>query len=181
MRPVLFTVLLLTTGPALAQPTAEVDQKAPEFTVTSAAGDEITFPREQTGVDIYLFWATWCPFCKAFMPHLQSIEEEYGDQVTVFAFQIRDDEDGAVFLERYGFDFELVPDADDLMPLFEVKSTPGLFLVDRYGIVRLNLYALTGLDIPAAENMKRSQIAARAGPWWAAKIRQALDAILAEQ
>lgn len=27
------------------------------------------------------FWATWCPPCKASMPHLSQLQEEYGDQV----------------------------------------------------------------------------------------------------
>ncbi len=37
-----------------------------------------SLPSMQAGVDIYLFWASWCPYCKALMPHLQSIQVEYG-------------------------------------------------------------------------------------------------------
>jgi hypothetical protein len=32
-----------------------------------------------------LFWATWCPYCKALMPHVQSNLDEYGKQVRVVA------------------------------------------------------------------------------------------------
>src|SRR3546814_9228256 len=28
---------------------------------------------------VVLFWATWCPYCKALMPHLQSMLDEYGN------------------------------------------------------------------------------------------------------
>ncbi len=155
--------------------------RAPEFKAVTAAGEEFTFPRAQTGVDLYFFWASWCPFCKAFMPHLQSIEEEYGDQVRIFAFQILDEEDGAEYLDRYGYTFDLIPDSDHVMSAYGVKGTPGLFMVDRHGNIRLNLRELQGITIEGAENMKRFQKAARLGPWWAARIRLRLDEVLAEQ
>lgn len=154
--------------------------KAPPFVIKDDHGQEISFPREQQGVDIYFFWASWCPYCKALMPHLQSMLEEYGDQVQVYAFNIRDDEDPVAYLGKYGFDFHLIPQADELMSLYGVKGTPGVFLVDGDGNVHLNLYELPEAP-PGNESesdLKHFQRAARKAPWWAAQIRQSIDAML---
>jgi len=49
------------------------------------------------------------------MPHLQSIQIEYGDDVRVYALQIRDDEDPVAFMEEHGYNFILLPSADAVM------------------------------------------------------------------
>ena len=151
---------------------------APAFTLDNSAGQPITFPREHDGVDIYFFWASWCPYCKALMPHLQSIIDEYGDNIEVFAFNIRDDVDPELFLAKSGYDFMLMPEADELMPLYGVKGTPGVFLVDGSGQIRLNLYSLVYPKLNMGEDLKNSQKAARMAPWWAAQIREQIDQIL---
>jgi len=156
------------------------DISAPAFTLADAAGNEVSLPSKQAGVDIYLFWASWCPYCKALMPHLQSIQIEYGDDVRIYALQIRDDEDGQAFLQEHGYDFVLLPDADPVMGLYGVRSTPGVFLVDRQGNVRFNLYKIMfsgGTGFGALSNRQKSS---RIGPYWAAEIRRVIDQILAE-
>jgi len=153
-------------------------EPAPALALTDDTGTVVNLPRSHNGVDVYFFWASWCPYCKALMPHLQSINEEYGDRVTIFALQIRDDEDPRAFLDRYGYDFVLLPDADAAMEPYGVKGTPGVFLVDGSGNIRFNLYDLRSDDDAAYQALNHSGKAARRAPWWAARIRQATDEIL---
>ena len=119
-----------------------IDTPAPAFSISDAEGTEHKFPGNHEGVEIYLFWATWCPYCKALMPHLQSIQIEYGDAVRIYALHIRDDEDPGAFLDKQGYDFILLPSADPVMKPYGVVASPALFLVDRKGNIRLNLYEL---------------------------------------
>lgn len=156
------------------------DISAPPFTLADAAGNEVSLPSMQAGVDIYLFWASWCPYCKALMPHLQSIQIEYGDNVRIYALQIRDDEDGLAFLQEHGYDFTLLPDADPVMGPYGVRSTPGVFLVDRHGKIRFNLYEVLFKPSADFKQMGNRQKSSRFGPYWAAEIRRAIDQILAE-
>ena len=153
-------------------------KSAPEFTIADEHGVSVTLPREHDGVDIYLFWASWCPYCKALMPHLQSIRDEYGEDVRIYALNIRDDNDPRVFLDGLGYDFILLPEADDVMEAYGVKGTPGLFLVDGKGNIRFNLYEMIFRDDAAYESLNNRQKASRRAPAWAAGIRQSIDQIL---
>lgn len=154
---------------------------APEITVTTADGETIQLPRSQDGVDIYLFWATWCPYCKRFMPHLQSIEDEYGDRVRIFAFNFRDDGDPAAYIEERGFEFTLVPEGGSAAESYGMHGTPGLVLVDGDGTIRFNLYDLQKPAGRLMEDLDHGQRAERLAPWWAAKVRQKIDAILSDR
>jgi thiol-disulfide isomerase/thioredoxin len=174
MRLMLLTVLLAgVMTSAIADSTS-----APAFKIRDTLGHEIDFPRQQSGVDIYFFWASWCPYCKALMPHLQSIVEEYGDSVRVYAFNIRDDVDPRELMEKAAYDFIVIPQADSLMELYGVKGTPGLFLVDEKGEIQLNLYRLVHQDELNFDELRNSQKAARLAPWWASEIRKKLDTML---
>jgi len=156
------------------------DIPAPPFTLADAAGNDVTLPSKQAGVDIYLFWASWCPYCKALMPHLQSMQIEYGDDIRIYALQIRDDEDGVAFMQEHGYDFILLPDADPVMGRYGVRSTPGVFLVDHNGNIRFNLYEVLFKPSTEFKQMGNRQKSGRVGPYWAAEIRRAIDQILAE-
>ncbi len=151
---------------------------APAFNITDSTGTELSFPRKREGVDIYLFWATWCPYCKALMPHVQSIQLEYGEDVRVYAFHVKDDEDPVAFLAKQGYNFTLLPSADFVMERFGVKGTPGVFLVDSEGNIRFNLYDVI-FEVPGVSKSSSHQFkAVRKAPYWAARMRQKIDEIL---
>ena len=62
---------------------------APDWTLLSADGRTTRLSEEVRQQPVVLFfWATWCPYCKALMPHLQSIRLEYGDQVKVLKMNV---------------------------------------------------------------------------------------------
>jgi len=57
-------------------------QPAPDWTLTSSEGDATRLSAEVRQQPVVLFfWATWCPYCKALLPHLQSIRLEHGVEV----------------------------------------------------------------------------------------------------
>jgi len=164
---------------ALVAPQAFADEiPAPSFTLADAAGNDVTLPGKQAGVEMYLFWASWCPYCKALMPHLQSIQIEYGDDVRIYALNIRDDEDPVAFMQEHGYDFVLLPNADPVMALYGVRSTPGVFLVDQGGNIRFNLYEMLFDDSAEFQALGNRQKSNQRAPYWAAEIRRVIDQIL---
>lgn len=158
--------------------TAQEARPGDSFTLANAEGEELTLPDHQEGVGVYLFWASWCPYCRALMPHLQSIVDEYGEQITVYALNFRDQRDAAGYMDENGFDFVLLPDADGVAKQWGMHGTPGLVIVDRAGEVRFNLYEVLTENPPGYEDMSHSQRAQRRGPFWAARIRETLDEVL---
>jgi cytochrome c biogenesis protein CcmG/thiol:disulfide interchange protein DsbE len=176
---VFVSTLLVLAGPA----SADEPGLAPDFTLESISGDSITLS-EVTAEQpvILLFWATWCPYCKALMPHIQSIRLEQGDEVRVLAVHFRDDKgDPAAFIRNAGYDFTVLRDGNDVAKLYNVWGTPGLLLIDRDRAIRFNLYELPRPDFPKDESdLSHPQKAAYRAPYWAAEIRKSLDVILSD-
>lgn len=160
--------------------TAAVDYPpAPAFSLRNSDGAEISFPRADGSTDIYFFWATWCPYCKQLMPHLQSIVDEYDGRVTVTAINIRENGKPQVYLDNNGYGFELFPEGDAVAALYGIKGTPGLIVVDDEGRLRFDMNDLLAPSNKALEGLKHGQRARRIAPWWAAQLRLALDEIAA--
>jgi cytochrome c biogenesis protein CcmG/thiol:disulfide interchange protein DsbE len=176
MRRIFLTLLLAL----FAQQGFSQDMAAPTFTLADDDGEKITFPRNHDGVDIYFFWASWCPYCKALMPHLQSMRIEYGDDVTIFALNIRDEEMPEFLMIEKGYDFVLIPEADEVMEPYGVKGVPALFIVDGTGKIRFNLYDMIFNDSSEFKSMGHGKKAGRRAPYWAAEIRQTIDKVLSE-
>lgn len=159
---------------------AQVDWPAPPFELADDGGRVFHYPKDLEGPTIILFWATWCPYCKALMPHLQSIVDEYEGEIQVLALDIRDDEDPAEYLARYGYDFRLFPESDPVAEQWSVKGTPGLFLVDAAGDVLFSNFTIPEDAYRAdvrdeGKSLKHFQKASRKAPFWAAQLRLAID------
>ena len=71
---------LLISYNGAAEPAAAINfDTAADWTLTSADGVPVTLGEAVVEQPVILFfWATWCPYCKARMPHLQSIRLEQG-------------------------------------------------------------------------------------------------------
>jgi len=171
---ILFLLLAGATAGAQEFPTAQ------PFELETPEGNKLELPADQNGIGIYLFWASWCPYCRALMPHLQSLEDEFGSEVTVYALNFRDQQDPQAYLAQHGFDFTLLPKADPVAEQWGVQGTPGLFIIDRNGRVRFNLYDVLATNPPGFEELDHTQRAQRRAPFWAARIRESLDEVMAE-
>ena len=145
MRPL---VSLLGILLAVACIPAEAQRSAPAWDGKGADGGAIHFdPQHLQRPAVLLFWATWCPYCKALMPYLQKVYDAAGkEKLDVYAIDIKDEDgDPVAELKQRGNTFTLVRDGDAIAALYGVKGTPGLFLVDRSGAI---VYKRSGGDAP---------------------------------
>lgn len=173
MKWMIAALFLVTASASLAAP-------PDEFTLESLEGQSYNLPADQEGIGIYLFWASWCPYCRALMPHIQSIRDQHGGKVTVYALNFRDEKDPRIMVAEKGFDFIVFPDADEVAADWGVHGTPGLFIVDESGRVRFNLYEVAVENPPGYDDLSHAQKAARRAPFWAARIRETLAGMIGE-
>jgi thiol-disulfide isomerase/thioredoxin len=170
--------LLMSFNVAMAEAEPVDLGSSPDWTLTTADGTPVTLSEAVAEQPvILLFWATWCPYCKALMPHLQSIRLEHGEDVKILALHFRDDDgDPVAFIRDKGYDFTLLENADDVASLYKVWGTPGLILVDRDMKIRFDRYKLPQLELPnTGEKASHSTRAAYLAPYWAAELRKALQ------
>ncbi len=90
-----------------------------------------------------------------------------------------EDGDPVKFIENAGYDFTLLPNGDEVADIYKVTGTPGVFVVDHNRLIRFDLRKLPIIERPStgkpASNRRR---AAYGAPYWAAVIRQSIDAVI---
>ncbi len=152
---------------------------APDWTLLSADGKTVRLQDELRQQSVVLFfWATWCPYCEALMPHLQSIRLEHGDDLKILAINFREKADPVGFIKDAGYDFVVLPKGDEVAELYDIYGTPGLIVVDQGRQIRFDLRDLPQYSF--AETGKKLSHKARAAylaPYWAAELRKSIDAV----
>jgi len=137
-------VLLLTCGPAAADPFASMSlirpprsSVAPEFSLRSPDGKASIRRSDYAGKVLLLnFWATWCPPCREEMPGMQRLYERYRDRgLVVVAVALDTNATGIqAFVKQQGFSFPVAQDVDgEVAERYRVLRLPSTFLVDRAG------------------------------------------------
>lgn len=179
--PALVALMFLLSFSALsvwAEP--GIGQQPPPFELTDAEGQQFGYPAQLVGPTIVLFWATWCPYCKALMPHLQSIGLEYGEKIEILAIHFRDDKgDPAGFVRDAGYDFTVLTNGTGVAELNGIWSTPGVFIVDTDRVIRFDLYTVPEPEFPESEEaLSHRKKAGYRAPYWGAEIRKSLDTVL---
>ncbi len=167
----LAATLFLLAGTAGAEPIGD-------WTLKDVDGRDVTISKAAAQkTQILFFWATWCPYCKALMPHLQSIVDEYGRKdVEILAITIKEDGKPAAVLEQQGYQFRLLPDGDAIAERYGITGTPGVLILDKNASVIFDLRDATSpREREIHKNMSDAEKAGRRAPYWAARIRRALD------
>ncbi len=102
-------------------------------------GDGLIFKGYEGKVVLLNFFASWCPPCKAEVPHLINLQNKYGDNFQVVAVIMEDnkkDSDVAEFAQEYGINYYIAnsPTNYELAKaLGGVKSIPFMILYDPNG------------------------------------------------
>jgi thiol-disulfide isomerase/thioredoxin len=61
--------------------TAEIGQKAPDFTLEDLKGTKTGLKDFNNKVVLLEFWATWCPPCKTSVPELNELDKKFIDNL----------------------------------------------------------------------------------------------------
>ena len=126
--------------------TEETVTPAVDFTLKDQYGNTHTLS-EYKGKTVFLnFWATWCPPCKAEMPDIQKIYEEYqekgDDSLVILGIaapnwgQEQSQEGITAFLEEMGYTYPVVMDTTgEMFMAYGISSFPTTFMIDKEGNV----------------------------------------------
>ena len=137
---------------------------------TDFSGAEVDFPAVLQGKPtVLIFWATWCPYCKAFMPYLGEIQRDYGeDKINVLAIDVFEDGvlDPAAYVATLGFPVIAVANGEAIAEVYSVRGTPGLMILDGRGTL---VWKRASTDLPAGKTVAEL---------WAEQVREQLDRLL---
>lgn len=135
--------------------------KAPDFTAEMLDGSNVTLSALQNKPTLLIFWATWCPPCRAELAHLQEgVIDVFGDAINVLPLS-RGEKREVVeeYIAKMGYTFAVGLDSEQkAYNLYASNYIPRCFVIDTDGTV---LYSGVGYDEAVAEEVN-------------AKLREAL-------
>ncbi|MGE7672191.1 redoxin domain-containing protein [Lysinibacillus sp. NPDC094403] len=126
----------------------------PDFTLTSLDGKNVTLSEFRGKKVVLNFWATFCPPCKAEMPHMQNYYEQYAkkDNVEIIAVNLtkaeRDVTDDAkvdavmTFRDSFNLTFPILLDPKNSAgSAYQILTIPTTYFIDSKGYIQR---AITG-------------------------------------
>lgn len=129
----------------------EAGVQAPDFELSTFSGETFKLSDYRGKKPVYLvFWATWCPICRAEIPHIKKIHSQLGDDVEMLAINVGFN-DSLSKAQAYQTEHQLTyPVAFDensvLTKRYAVVGTPWQVVIDINGVVRYSHHA-TPIDI----------------------------------
>src|SRR5438046_4892569 len=119
--------------PAVAFAGVGKGQKAPDFTLHSLRGDQVSLSSFRGKVVLLDFWAQWCEPCKQELPELQKLAQAYaGKNVVVIGVNLDKQRDNAERLARQlGLTFPVALDpSGGVAGTYDLPKMPTSFVID---------------------------------------------------
>ncbi|CAN7204903.1 redoxin domain-containing protein [Rossellomorea sp. LjRoot5] len=117
--------------------------RAPDFTLTTLEGEEVKLSDYKGKKVILNFWATWCPPCKAEMPHMEQYYEKNAkkEKVEILAVNLTSQDEGekAVqeFVDGYELTFPILMDEKgDVGDEYRAFTIPTTYMIDTNGLIQ---------------------------------------------
>lgn len=117
-------------------------QLAPDFVLTDLQGNAVHLS-DFKGKKVFLnFWASWCPPCRAEMPHMQKFYEKYQSKdIVILAVNLiqseKNPKDVYTFVQEQQLTFPIVLDQKgEVATTYQIYLLPTTFLLDADGVIR---------------------------------------------
>ena len=130
---------------------------APAFAVTDMLGQPQTIGPNTGKVTILHFWVTWCPYCQADAPQVQTLQNQFKDNPAVRVLTVSLDQERAkldTFVKDRTVTYPVIvateqtapPTNVDLPALYQIQGFPVTYIIDQQGVIR---HKLTGSFVKA--------------------------------
>lgn len=129
---VLVAVLALQTGCTKSKQT----DTAADFTLQDMSGKSVKLSDYKGKVVLLEFWATWCPPCRATVPGLEKLHNNYKDKGLV-VLAVSMDEGGwdevKSFISEHRITYAVLKGTDDVAAQYQVRSIPLILILNKEG------------------------------------------------
>jgi len=116
-------------------------QPAPDFELVTLEGETVKLSDYKGKKVILNFWATWCPPCKAEMPHMQEFYEKNKEQgIEILAVNLTNLDNGKTDIKKFVEDYELtftIPlDEEGVVGMqYQSFTIPTSYIIDTSGVI----------------------------------------------
>lgn len=114
---------------------------APDFSLLNDRGETVSSLDYLGNPFIINLWASWCPPCRAEMPALERVYQEYnsaGLEILAINATNQDDRQKAIqFTREIGISFPTLFDVNGLISeLYHLQALPTTFFIDENGVIQ---------------------------------------------
>lgn len=119
---------------------AKKGQPAPAFQLVTTSGQKVSLAGYNGSVLVIEFFATWCGGCKDSLPHLTSLQKQFGGQgLQILALNIGQGDSpeqvkSFVAARKIGFPVAMA-DEDLIYDGFGIRMVPTIFIINKKGVV----------------------------------------------
>ncbi len=129
---------ILAASAFLSSRTIKSGEYAPDFTLTSAVGDEVSLSDLRGKIVVIQFFASWCGQCMAELPEYNAFAGETDKETVAFVAISEDDPSDVEFVrmmaEQRLSNLTVLLDTDSkVADLFGSYSLPDTYIIDREG------------------------------------------------
>jgi peroxiredoxin len=112
--------------------------EAPDFRLADPEGRHMSLRDHRGKVVLLNFWATWCLPCRAEMPEMEKLYQEFkGQGFVILAVDLRESPAQVrAFAKELKLTFPLLIDEDTkVVQAYAVRALPVTYLIDRKGLM----------------------------------------------
>ncbi|HXH51594.1 MAG TPA: redoxin domain-containing protein [Terriglobia bacterium] len=128
--------LAASTRPVMTASQGYGAPKVPDFSIMANDGQTYTPDYLKGNVVLLMFWATWCPYCRKAMPHMNEYANEYANAPFTM-LGICGGKDASAwhdYIEQHQLRWPQYLDSNLRMArLFDAHGVPNFFLIDKDG------------------------------------------------
>jgi len=155
MKKIIVTVLAIVAAGWLCNAMAgSIGDKAAPLVISEWIKGEPVNVTDGKNVYVVEFWATWCPPCRASIPHLTELQKRFKSRgVVIVGVSNETAEKVKPFVKNMGdkMDYRVALDRNRqtsaaYMTAFNQNGIPHAFIVDRDGRIAWHGHPMAGLD-----------------------------------
>jgi thiol-disulfide isomerase/thioredoxin len=126
-------ILLLFVIACVSLSCAEVSY---DFTLQDLEGKPVSLSDYKGKVVFIDFWASWCPPCRASIPAVEKLYEQYKDDedFVVLGINLQEDKDTILkFMKKQKMNYPVLLSDKKVISNYKISSIPRFFIIDKNG------------------------------------------------
>lgn len=130
-----YFIRLISFSPSTIKVEEREELKKYDWNLQGLNTESIDFNKTKGKVVFVNFWATWCPPCRAEMPSIQELYDDYKDRVAFIFVSNENWKTINDFYKKNSYDLPTYNPLSERPALFNSETIPATFILDKNGAI----------------------------------------------